>query len=150
MNATASEFFAKVSTASGTFTTVEKNDSNEERNQYTCIPSGPSANTSLREPSSNSIVFVPISGALSDGRELARPIMVKIEEEEREEGEEREFLVSEPKYHIHGVGATVQEAINDFKSIFSEYLDTLSEEEKNLSPYMYGQLEYLRSMIRFL
>jgi hypothetical protein len=150
MNATTSNFFAKVSNASSTLTTVEKSNSNEGRNLYTCIRLRSSGNTPYGEPSGNSIVFIPISGALSEGRELARPIMVKIEEEDREEGEDREFLVSETKYHIHGVGATIQEAIGDFKSIFSEYFDTLSEEEGNLSPYMHGQLEYLRSMIRFL
>jgi len=96
------------------------------------------------------MIFIPIDGPLCEGRELAYPIMVKIEEEDREEGEDREFLVSEPKYHIHGVGSTIQEAIDDFKYIFSEYFDTLSEEEERLSPYMYGQLAYLRSVIRIL
>lgn len=75
-------------------------------------------------------------------RRLSHPIIVKIEDDDGE------FVVSELKYHIHGVGPTIQEAIEAFKRIFSGYLDILSEEEDNLSPYMYEQLEYLRSAIR--
>jgi hypothetical protein len=96
----------------------------------------------------DSAIIIPLSGSLPNGRELASPILVKIEEEEREEGEDREFLVSEPRYHIHGVGATIPEAIDDFKRLFSEYLDILSEEEENLSSWMQEQLAYLRSVIK--
>src|SRR5439155_19893790 len=87
-------------------------------------------------------IFISIGGHLSQGRRLTHPIVVKIEDDDGE------FVVSELKYHMHGEGATIQEAIGAFKRIFSGYLDILLEEENNLSSYMYQQLEYLRSAIR--
>lgn len=86
-------------------------------------------------------VFISLAGQLPGGRQLSHPISIKIEDDDGE------FVVSEPHYHIHGEGPTIPEAIEAFKRIFSGYLDILSEEEGNLSPYMYEQLEYLRSVI---
>src|SRR5438046_6747451 len=83
-----------------------------------------------------------IEGSLCQGRELVRPLLVEIVEEDREEGEDREFLVSEPKYHIHGVGKTIPDAIAAFKRIFSGYLDILSEEEDCLSLNLQEQLKF--------
>jgi hypothetical protein len=59
-----------------------------------------------------------------------------------------EYVVTELKYHMHGEGSTIPEAIEAFRRIFLGYLDILSEEEDNLSSYLYEQLEYLRSAIR--
>lgn len=98
--------------------------------------------TSIHQSFIQSPIFVTLTGLLSAGRYLSRPLMVKIE------NDDGEFLVSELKYYIHGEGPTVLEAIGAFKRIFSGYLDVLSEEEGNLSSYMYEQLEYLRTMIR--
>ena len=98
--------------------------------------------TSIQQPFIQSPTFVTLTGSLSAGRYLSRPLTVKIE------NDDGEFLVSELKYSIHGEGPTVPEAISAFKRIFSGYLDVLSEEEGNLSSYMYEQLEYLRTMIR--
>jgi hypothetical protein len=92
--------------------------------------------------------FFFIEGPLCEGRELARPLLVEIVEEDREEGEDREFLVSEPKYHMHGAGKTIPDAIATFKRIFSGYLDILAEEEDHLSVNLQEQLKFLRSMIR--
>ncbi len=78
---------------------------------------------------------------MPEERWFTHPIIVKIEDDDGE------FVVSELKYHIHGEGPTIPEAIEAFKRVFSEYLDMLSEEEDNLSSYMYEQLEYLRSAI---
>jgi hypothetical protein len=98
--------------------------------------------TSIQQPLIQSPTFVTLTGSLSAGRYLSKPLTVKIE------SDDGEFLVSELKYYIHGEGTTVPEAISTFKRIFSGYLDVLSEEEGNLSSYMYEQLEYLRTMIR--
>lgn len=87
-------------------------------------------------------VFTTLTGALTKGRWLSHPIIVKIETDYDE------FVVSELKYYIHGEGPTLPEAIEAFKRIFSDYLDILSEEENNLSAYMHEQLEHLRSAIR--
>jgi len=70
------------------------------------------------------------------------PIIVKIEDDDGE------YVVTELKYHMHGEGSTIPVAIEAFRRIFSGYLDILSEEEDNLSSYLYEQLEYLRSAIR--
>jgi len=94
--------------------------------------------------------FFFLEGPLCEGRELVRPLLVEIVEEDREEGEDREFLVSEPKYHMHGVGKTIPDAITTFKRIFSGYLDILAEEEDCLSLNLQEQLKFLRSMIRIL
>jgi hypothetical protein len=96
------------------------------------------------EPERKQPVGVPlrIDWHFPEGRRLVHPIVVKLEEDDGE------FIVSEPTYHIHGTGTTRKDAIEAFKRIFSGYLDILSDEEENLSSYMYGQLEYLRSVIR--
>ena len=104
--------------------------------QYSYVSSTPAASS----PIGPHIFF--IEGPLPEGRRLTHPIVVKLEEDDGE------FIVSEPRYHIHGTGMTKKDAIEAFKRIFSGYLDILSEEEENLSSYMYGQLEYLRSVIR--
>jgi hypothetical protein len=111
--------------------------------QYARVSLNPDAHTT---PSKLSVtqppIFIPIAGHLCKGRWLTHPIVVKIEDDDGE------FVVSELKYHIHGEGSTIPEAIEAFRRIFSGYLDILAEEEDNLSSYMYEQLEYLRSAIR--
>lgn len=86
-------------------------------------------------------VFVSLTGSLPGDKQFLHPITIKIEDDDDE------FVVSEPRYHIHGEGSTIPEAIEAFKRIFSGYLDVLIEEEGNLSDYMHEQLDYLRSMI---
>ena len=96
---------------------------------------------STQHSATQSPVFVSVTGQLPGGKQLLHPITIKIEDDNGE------FVVSEPLYHIHGEGSSIPEAIEAFKRIFSGYLDILSEEEGNLSPYMYEQLEYLRSVV---
>ena len=87
-------------------------------------------------------IFLTIAGFLPGRRWLTYPIVVKIEDDDGE------YVVTELKYHMHGEGATIPEAIGAFRRIFSGYLELLSEEEDNLSSYLHEQLEYLRSAIR--
>lgn len=110
--------------------------------QYAYISLKANAYTSNPQSITQSAIFIPLSGSLSEKRWLSYPIIVKIEDDCDE------FIVSELKYHIHGVGPTIPAAIEAFKRIFSGYLDILSEEKDNLSAYMYEQLKYLRSAIR--
>ena len=111
--------------------------------QYTHVSSIPDAHTTPSQQAfTQPPIFVSIGGHLSVRKWLTHPIVVKIEDDEGE------FVVSELKYHMHGEGSTIPVAIDAFKRIFSGYLDILSEEEDNLSSYMYQQLEYLRSAIR--
>ena len=110
--------------------------------EYTRVSLNPDAHTPAQQTFTQPPIFISIGGRLPDGRWLSHPIIVKIEDDDGE------FVVSELKYHMHGEGPTIPEAIEAFKRIFSGYLDILSEEEDNLSSYMFEQLEYLRSAIR--
>jgi hypothetical protein len=110
--------------------------------QHTRVSLNPDAHTPSQQSFTQPPLFISIGGQLSEKRRLTHPIIVKIEDDDGE------FVVSELKYHIHGEGSTIREAIDAFKRIFSGYLDILSEEENNLSSFMYEQLEYLRSAIR--
>lgn len=96
---------------------------------------------SIQQSTTQSPIFVSLTGPLPEGRKFLHPITIKIEDDDEE------FVVSEPRYHIHGEGPTIPEAIEAFKRIFSGYLDILSEEEGNLSSYMNEQLDYLRSVV---
>ncbi|HWS83975.1 MAG TPA: hypothetical protein VN207_06920 [Ktedonobacteraceae bacterium] len=129
------------SDANDAFLAAKRENGNEKDRQHANVLSN------TRENVLPQGVLIPLIGALPGGRELARPIVVRIVEEDCEEGEDREFLVTEPEYHIHAVGATMPEALEAFRRIFSGYLDGLTEREERLSPYMRGQLEYLRSVI---
>jgi len=83
-----------------------------------------------------------IDGPLPEGRLLAHPIVVKIEDDDGE------FLISEPHFSIHASGPTLLGTIEAFKRVFSGYLDVLSEDEEILGIALRRQLEYLRSAIR--
>jgi hypothetical protein len=106
--------------------------------QYTRVSFKPDARTLITRPA----IFLTIAGPLPGRRWLTYPIVIKIEDDDGE------YVVTELKYHMHGEGSTIPEAIEAFRRIFSGYLDLLSEEEDNLSSYLYEQLEYLRSAIR--
>jgi len=110
--------------------------------QYTRISFKPDARTLFEQSIIRPAFFLTIAGLLPGRRWLTYPIVVKIEDDDGE------YVVTELKYHMHGEGSTIPEAIEAFRRIFSGYLDLLSEEEDNLSSYLYEQLEYLRSAIR--
>jgi hypothetical protein len=110
--------------------------------QYTRVSFKPDARTLFEQSITRPTIFLYIAGSLPGRRWLAYPIIVKIEDDDGE------YLVTELKYHMHGEGSTIPEAIEAFRRIFSGYLDVLSEEEDNLSSYLHEQLEYLRSAIR--
>ena len=110
--------------------------------QYTRVSVKPDARTLFEQSITQPTNFLSIAGSLPGRRWLTYPIVVKIEDDDGE------YVVTELKYHIHGEGSTIPEAIEAFRRIFSGYLDILSEEEDNLSSYLHEQLEYLRSAIR--
>ena len=110
--------------------------------QYTRVSFKPDARTLIEQSITRPTNFLSIAGSLPDRRWLTYPIVVKIEDDDGE------YVVTELKYHMHGEGSTIPEAIEAFRRIFSGYLDILSEEEDNLSSYLHEQLEYLRSAIR--
>ena len=110
--------------------------------QYTRVSFKPDARTLFEQSITRPTNFLSIAGSLPGRRWLTYPIVVKIEDDDGE------YVVTELKYHMHGEGSTIPEAIEAFRRIFSGYLDILSEEEDNLSSYLHEQLEYLRSAIR--
>ena len=63
------------------------------------------------------------------------------------EYDDGEFVVSEPRFSIHGSGATLEDAVSAFRRMLSHYFDVLASESENLDAYMFDQLEYLRSYI---
>jgi hypothetical protein len=90
---------------------------------------------------SASPIFRTITGALVDGKRLARPLTVMIEYDDEE------VVVSEPVFHMHASASTEAEALAAFRRIFSGYLDVLTARENRLDPYLRKQLAYLRSYI---
>ncbi len=92
-------------------------------------------------------IFLPltsleISGPLPGGKQLTRPLKVKIAYDDGE------VIVSEPYFHIHAVGATRVEALTEFRCILSEELDDLTADEEELGPRLKAELRYLRDLIR--
>ena len=83
-----------------------------------------------------------ISGYLLDNKWLTRPLTVEIKYDDRE------VIVSEPRFHIHAIGTTITRAIEEFKRVISEELDELTEDEEELGPRLQAELQYLRDLIR--
>jgi hypothetical protein len=82
-----------------------------------------------------------IVGLLPGQKRLVRPLAVIAEYDDGE------FIVSEPRFSIHGSGSTLGDAVAAFRCMFSHHFDVLTSESKNLDAYMFDQLEYLRSYI---
>ncbi len=82
-----------------------------------------------------------IIGSLSEGKQLAKPLMLQISYDDGE------VVVSEPRFYIHASGSNVSDAVAAFRRIFGEYLDVLAAKEEDLDGYMLRQWQYLRSSI---
>jgi hypothetical protein len=87
------------------------------------------------------VVMVALGGALPGNMRLAHDIFVLAEDDDGE------FLVSEPKYHIHGYGATFRDAEQDFRQVLVDSYELLKEDQQVLSPYLQDQLSYMQSII---
>ncbi len=83
-----------------------------------------------------------IYGFLPNGRELIRPLNVVVEHDDGE------FVVSEPRFHMHASASTEAEALAAFRRVLSGYLDVLQEQEEKLGSHLQKQLTYLRSIIK--
>ncbi len=73
---------------------------------------------------------------------LCREIPLKIKK--TNEG----FLVSDPVTLRYGVGATLEEAKDDYIAVLLEYYESLMSSEHNLAPHLKEHLRYLRTVIR--
>jgi hypothetical protein len=87
----------------------------------------------------NTKAMLEIVGSLPGEKQLVKPLVVMAEYDDGE------IVVSEPRFSIHGSGATLEEAVSAFRRMFSHYFDVLTYESENLDAYMFDQLEYLRS-----
>jgi isopenicillin N synthase-like dioxygenase len=54
------------------------------------------------------------------------------------------YLVTDEIIPIYGVGPTVEEAMDDYRSALVEYYDTLEEDADRLAKHLREQLELLR------
>src|SRR5205823_14379615 len=88
------------------------------------------------------LTSLKITGSLPGGRQFTRPLDVMIAYDDRE------VVVSEPRFHIHAVGTTIAEALAEFRRVLSEELDELTADEEELGPRLQLELQYLRKLIR--
>ncbi len=58
------------------------------------------------------------------------------------------FLVSDPVTLRYGVGATLEEAKDDYICVLLEYYESLTAGEQHLAPHLKAHLQYLRTVIR--
>ncbi|HJT58676.1 MAG TPA: hypothetical protein VJ761_19360 [Ktedonobacteraceae bacterium] len=96
----------------------------------------------LKQEKPTSPSVYSLDGPLPGGRYLASPLTVLIEYDDGE------FIVSEPRFHMHASASTKMEALAAFRRVFSGYLDVLTSQEASLGAHMREQLQYLRSAIR--
>lgn len=89
-----------------------------------------------------SVTSFEVTGSLPGGKQLMRPLKVRLAYDDGE------IIVSEPRFHIHAVGATRVEALTEFKRILSEELDDLTADEEELGLRLKAELQYLRDLIR--
>ena len=102
----------------------------------------PNAKMAYEPPIPPPLTSLKVTGSLPGGKLLTRPLDVKITYDDEE------VIVSEPRFHIHAVGATIAEAIVEFRRILSEELDELTADEDELGPRLQAELRYLRDLIR--
>jgi hypothetical protein len=88
------------------------------------------------------MISLKIAGSLPGGKQLTRPLDVRIAYDDDE------VIVSEPFFHIHAVGTTITEALAEFRCVLSEELDELTADEEELGPRLKTELQYLRDLIR--
>lgn len=65
---------------------------------------------------------------------------IPIQIEEDKDG----FIVSDDIINMYGIGDTIENAIEDYKSTIIEYYDFLVAEEVNLAKHLKEHLDYLK------
>jgi hypothetical protein len=93
-------------------------------------------------PKDVQITSLKITGSFPDGRQLTRPLEVKIAYDDGE------VVVSEPLFHLHAVGTTLTQALVAFKRVLADELDELTDDEDELGPRLQTELQYLRALMR--
>jgi len=92
-------------------------------------------------PDLQSMSMISIEGDLPQHMRLAQNIFVLVLHEDGE------VVVSEPTYHIHGYGSTLEEAKQDFRQVLVDSFELLQEDRQVLDSHLQGQLSYMQSII---
>ena len=104
----------------------------------------PNTKAAYEPPILSPLTSLTLTGPLPGGMSLTRPLNVNILYDDGE------VIVSEPLFHIHSVGATRLEALQEFRYILVEELDELTTDEEELGTRLKDELRYLRSLIRMV
>jgi hypothetical protein len=118
------------------------NEETEQEQQQSLFSILPNAKMAYDPPIPYPLTSLKITGLLPGGRQLTRPLDVKITYDDEE------VVVSEPIFHIHAIGTTITQALTEFRRILSEELDELTADEEELGPRLQSELQYLRNLIR--
>lgn len=62
--------------------------------------------------------------------------------------DEGSYSVTDCEVNMYGVGDTVAEAVEEYKSVVSEYLDNLERDKSILGKHLKQHLEYLRERMK--
>lgn len=106
------------------------------------ISSLSNAKVAYETPAPFQLTSLKITGPLTGGKQLTRPLDVRIAYDDGE------VIVSEPFFHIHAVGTTITGALAEFRRVLPEELDELTADEEELGPRLKAELQYLRDLIR--
>ncbi len=80
-------------------------------------------------------------GNSARGWEITRPLQVQVEHTDGE------FITSELRFNVYGVGETWAESLADFTSMLVDLFEELSASQDVLSPHLGEQLESLRAIL---
>lgn len=105
-------------------------------NVYTDLPDDPDSDKNLH--------VIPSGYSWDGGWELAGDLVVEIQAS----GEEALAVAHHLTVEEYGVGASLEEAVQDLLTSLSEYRESLEEREAKLGAPAVADLEILRSIIR--
>jgi hypothetical protein len=80
-------------------------------------------------------------GNSAHGWQLVQPLQVKVEQVGGD------FVISEPRLNVYGIGKTFSESVADFTSMLVDLFEELSASENVLSHHLCQQLEILRTIL---
>jgi len=106
-----------------------------------CTVLSPISNTSFSSPRLPNCSFYWLIGSSAHGWQITQPVQVQVE---RAGGE---FVISEPRLNVYGVGETFAESMADFTSMLVDLFEELSVSEDVLSSHLRQQLEILRIIL---
>ena len=106
-----------------------------------CTVLSPISNTTFSSPRLPDCSLYWLIGSSARGWRIAQPFQVQVE---RADGE---FVVSEPRLNVYGVGETFTESMVDFTSMLVDLFEELSASEDVLSSHLRQQLELLRTIL---